>query len=143
MKNVFVLFLVVLMAASCSTTKEVEEEVVETSSTPVKRQAPQVLNKDKRKSSIDAEQLAAQLGLEEDQEDLFIDMWNSTTEKMQKVRIDNRGDRDAMKSDMQAVKAERAEALERILTENQLNLYYEIMQNNRGRINGKERRRRG
>ena len=70
-------------------------------------------------------------------------MWNSTTEKMQKVRIDNRGDRDAMKSDMQAVKAERAEALERILTENQLNLYYEIMQNNRGRINGKERRRRG
>lgn len=142
MKNVFVFFIVVLMAASCGSTKDVEVVEEDLSSTHVKKQAPQTMSREKR-SSIDADQLAAQLGLSEAQEVPFIKMWNSTTEKMQKVRAEKRGDREAMLSGMKAVKAERVEALERILTDNQLDLYYEIMQHNRGKVDGTLHKKRG
>ena len=136
MKNVFVLFLIGLMVISCGTTKEMEE-VVEEPTIQTERPAPQTMNKEKRKGSMDADQLAAQLGLAEDQEDAFIDMWNKTSEAMQQIRIENRGDRDAMLLGMKTVKAERVEGLERILTDDQMILYYEIMQRNKGKVNGK------
>jgi hypothetical protein len=142
MKNVFVFFFVALMAFSCGSTKEVEAEV-EDSNTHLRRQAPQTMNREKRRASIDAEQLAAQLGLTEAQEVPFIKMWNGTTEKMQKVRLENRGDRAAMLSGMKAVKAEREEGLQRILTDNQMDLYYEIMQHNRGKLGGTPQKRKG
>ena len=142
MKNVFVLFLIGLMVISCGTTKEMEEEVVEPT-IQTERPTPQAMNREKRKGSMDADELAAQLGLAEDQEDAFIDMWNKTSEAMQQVRIENRGDRDAMLLGMKTVKAERVEGLERILTDDQMILYYEIMQRNKGKVNGKLYKRKG
>ena len=143
MKNVFVLLLVALMAFSCGSTKDVDEATDEGASTHVRKQAPRALNKEKRRGSIDAEQLAAQLGLAEDQEDLFIEMWNKTTADMRKARADNKGDKKAMISAMQDVKAQRTEGLSRILTDNQLDLYYEIMTHNRGKVDGTLHKRKG
>ena len=143
MKNIFVLLLVALMVASCGSTKDVEAVEEDLSTTHVRKQAPQTMTREKRRSSIDAEQLAAQLGLTEAQEVPFIKMWNSTTEKMQKVRIENRGNREALTSGMKAVKAEREDGLESILTDDQMTLYYEIMTHNRGKVDGTLQKRKG
>ncbi len=89
MKNVFVLFLVGFLIVSCKTTKEVEEVVEERPTAEISRPAPQTMTRERRRGSVDPEQLAAQLGLSEDQEELFLDLWNTTTEAMNNVRREN------------------------------------------------------
>lgn len=143
MKNVFVLFLVGFLIVSCKTTKEVEEVVEERPTAEISRPAPQTMTRERRRGSVDPEQLAAQLGLSEDQEELFLDLWNTTTEAMNNVRRENREDRDAMISGMKAVKAQRVEGLERILTDAQMIKYYEIMQENKGKVDGTLYKRKG
>lgn len=144
MKNVFVFLFVGLLIMSCGTTKEMEEVVEEEERTSTfKEPRPQTLNRGPKRGGVDAEQLAAQLGLSVEQEGPFIEMWDRTTKAMQQVRIEKRGDRDALIEGMGAVKAERQAGLEKILTQEQMYKYYEIMQVNRGKVRGTLHKRKG
>ena len=136
MKNVFVLLLVGLMVISCKTTKEVEEVVEEERTAELRETAPRTPNRGPKRGGVEAEQLAAELGLSVEQEKLFLEVYEKTTEKMQKVRIEHRGERDVLLEAMKAVKAERMAELEKILTVDQMNQYYNMMKTRRGKIRG-------
>jgi hypothetical protein len=136
MKNLLIVFLTALMAFSCGSTKDAAEVSEEPATIHERKPAPQTMTREKRRGSIDAEQLAAQLGLTEAQEIPFIKMWNATTKKIHQIRIDNRGDRDAILSGIKGVKEEREAAVHKILTDSQLDLYYDILTPNRRKLNG-------
>ncbi len=142
MKNVLVLLLVGLMVVSCGSTKEMEEEVVVETPTEKIEPTAQTMTRHKR-GGVDAEQLAAQLDLTVDQEELFIDVWNNTTEAFKNARIDNKDDKSAMIAAMKAVRETRNAEFSKILTSAQLAKYYEIMQSNRGKNLPRAQRRRG
>lgn len=144
MRNIIVLLFAVLMVVSCKTTKEVDasEEMVPTAEISPEPK-PQEFTKKKRSAGLDAEKLAAQLGLSVEQEGPFVKLMNETTEAMQKARIDNKGKKQELIDAMLAVKNRRIQGLESLLTESQMIKYYEIMQVNKGKATGPLYKRQG
>ena len=141
MKHIFYLLIVVMITASCNTTKEAQEDEgpqLSSEVTPTKPQTMQAI-----RGEMTGEQIAAQLGLEGQQEEEFVEMFDATTAAMKQVRKDHKGDRQALMDGMKAVKAQRVEAVERILNDDQLTQYYILMQANRGKVRGTLQRRKG
>jgi len=130
MRNIFILMFMVAIFASCGSTAEVQKPVV--GEGLPEREAS---NRPQRKPALDAEQLAAQLGLSDEKTDEFVTMWNTTGDKMRQVRRDYReADANTRIAKMQEVKAERDAGLESILTDAQLDMFYEIMAKNRPKM---------
>jgi len=132
MKNILVLIIFSFLIASCGTKKEM---VVET---PVVEEAPPEpqLRDRKNKPRVDLDQLIAQLGLSEAQEEEFTYMWNKTADDMINAREKNAGNRDAMRTNMMAIRDERQAGVKGILTAAQLTKYYEIMDESRKKMGG-------
>jgi len=134
MKNIIALIFVTILIASCGSTKET---IVEAPPAVEEAQpAPQILNRKIKKPRIDAEQLVAQLGLNELQEKAFLEMWYKTQDDMMNVRQEHVGDKDAMISKMKAIRDERNAGLKSILTDAQMAKYNEIMNANRKKMGG-------
>jgi len=141
MRKIITLIFIGLMVISCGSTKEVEAQ-----KPVVDERLPQRETSDrpKRKSSVDPEQLAAQLGLSDEKTEEFVDMWNSTGERMRKVRSDYKdGDKEIMFDKMREVKEERDLGIQTILSDSQLAMFYDIMARNRSRMPGNMRRKKG
>lgn len=141
MKNILGLIVLTIMIASCGSTKEatVDTPPAVEEAPP----APQTMTRQFKKPNIDAEQLVAQLGLSIEQEKAFLEMWYKTSDAMVNVRQEHEGDRDALRSNMKAIRDERNAGLNSILTEAQLIKYYEIMDENRKKMGGAPIRRGG
>jgi len=146
MKNILALLIMGLFVVSCGSTKEIQEEEVvveeETRQAKTTDNVAQNANRAKKRGT-DPEQLAAQLGLSEEQEVEFVSLWESTGKQMRETRQENKGNSEALLTTMKAIKNERVSGLKRILTSAQMSKYYEIMEMNRSKFKGKGERRRG
>ncbi|MDF1695437.1 MAG: hypothetical protein P1U56_06380 [Saprospiraceae bacterium] len=140
MKRVLVFLFLGLLTMSCGSTKELETVEEEAPVEQIEEPKPVDMKRKVRKPSMDPEQLAAQLGLTEEQEKEFILMWNTTSQEMRRVRREYKDQKDVMLVNMRALKDQRAQELERILTDDQMKLYFEIMRSKRGKIDGIQRR---
>ena len=134
MKNYIALILFGLLIISCGTTQEAEKPVVsEELSTRQNKQMP------KKSLGLDAEQLVAKLNLSEEQEEAFLNLWNTTSDSMREVRIKYRGDRDALRDNMMSVRKQRNDGIKSILNEDQYELYNHIIIRNRKKIGAKRK----
>ncbi|MEM9545018.1 MAG: hypothetical protein AAGA77_03550 [Bacteroidota bacterium] len=132
MRNIIILLIFGVVLTSCGSTTEMESKKPVLDESIPKRESS---NQPKKKASIDAEQIAAQLGLSEDKTDEFVNMWNTTEAKFRQARIDHRnGDKQLLIAKMKEVKNERDSALQEILTDTQLSRFYEIMVENRPKM---------
>jgi hypothetical protein len=132
MKNIITLIFAGLMIISCGSTKETEVQKPVVEQGLPKRESSRTPQK---KSSVDPEQLAVQLGLSEEKTDEFVIMWTSADESMRLVRQEYKdADRKILFSKMQEVKHERDLGLERILTDAQLAKFYQIMGKSRAKL---------
>ena len=128
MKNILSLIFLAVLVISCGTTQEVELEKPKTHESMPK---PRAANKPAKTSASDIEGIVAQLGLPEDTEAEFLNMWYKTEDKMRKVRIQYKDDSDQLRNNMVAVKNERERGLNSILSPNQVTHFYEILAKNR------------
>lgn len=133
MKNILALVIFSFLMASCGTKKEM---VAETPTVEEAPPAPQPRDGKGKRPRVDLDELIAQLGLSEAQEEAFIAMWNKTTDDMMNAREEHAGNRDALRSKMKAVRDERLAGLKNILTDAQLTRYYQIMDENRKKMGG-------
>ena len=128
MRYIMALLILAFTVISCSTTQEVEAVKPE----PAKELPPrQSADQPQRRPAFDIEKLLAHLALSEEKEAEFLNMWNSTRDKMRQTRIEYKDDRALMMEKLREVKAERDEGLRTILTQSQLTQYYEYMAQNR------------
>lgn len=140
MKNILALLFIGLMICSCGSTKEVVEE---TTPEVVEEVEPKPRGHEGRKPRVDVDDLVAQLGLSEEQETEFLEMWYGSQDKLRAIREEHRGDRSTMREEMKALREKRNTELETILTEAQLKKYYEILDANRRKMGGKPKRHGG
>ena len=132
MKNLLALLFSGLIVISCGSTKDMEE-VEEEAATPelVQPKPQEAGTRATRNSGIDIDKVIAQLGLSEAQEEEFLLMWNTTEEQMKKVRMEYAGQRDLLLPNLRAIKNERFEAIDRILSPEQFQKYRELMSSKR------------
>lgn len=141
MKNILALLFIGLMICSCGSTKEAVVE--EAPPVAVGETEPKPRQRDGKKPRIDVDDLIAQLGLTEEQEPAFLEMWYGAQDKLMAIREEHRGNRSAMREAMKALREERNTQLETILTEDQLTKYYEILDANRRKMGGGAKRHGG
>jgi len=131
MRNIVVMLALGFLVMSCGTTQEVESvkpTIDESMPEPQSSKTPE------KKAAFDIEEIIAQLGLSEEKEAEFLNMWSATGDKMRKVRNEYRDYPDRLRQNMVAVKNERDEGIRSILSPTQMSHFYEIMAKNRTRI---------
>ena len=132
MRNIIILLILGIVYISCGSTTEVESKKPVVGEGLPERQTSY---QPKKKASITAEEIAAQIGLSEETTDEFVTMWNTTEDRMRQVRKEyGKGDKQVLITKMREVKKERESGLEAILTDTQLSRYYEVMIENRPKM---------